>query len=127
MKERLEHIKVGELWYWHCTVCGRDLASHECGRGKWKVMQSKGAASRHLERHDYLFVHHGRSVQQIFKNGSYICRHCGNVTIGKNMAIDWYGAPRDDLLPTNRRWCYTCKKWLSDRDIKKPRRKHVGR
>lgn len=61
MKPELIHVRIFDTWWWECPICGDLLAPHKM----YRVLQSKGAASRHLGRHDPSFVNHGRNVIDI--------------------------------------------------------------
>lgn len=55
-------------WYWVCPICGEWLCPHRMDKhhgvdGAWRVLQAKGAASRHLMRHDPSLIQHGRKIE----------------------------------------------------------------
>ena len=70
---KLEHIKVDGTWYWECPVCDKLLGATKVAtegymKYHWKFytnLQSKGVASKHLMKHEYSLVHHGRDVNKI--------------------------------------------------------------
>jgi hypothetical protein len=71
---KLKHIKscLNDIWYWECPICGKWLAPHNMKvhygeDGGWRVLQAKGAASRHLMMHDRSLVQHGRKINDILK------------------------------------------------------------
>ena len=70
---KLKHIKIDGVWYWECPVCEELLGGTEVGtegymKYHWKLianLQSKGVASKHLMKHEYSLVHHGRDINKI--------------------------------------------------------------
>lgn len=74
-KAQLIHKKDYDgLWYWVCPICGKYMAPHnmDIKSESWKVMQCKGAASRHLMTHDSSLVLHGRKLAGTTKNNKII-------------------------------------------------------
>lgn len=122
-KLKLSHVKRSDgLWYWKCPECGVYLAPHECGRGKWKVLQSKGAASRHLEKHDYFSVNHGRDIKAVKNEGRFVCKSCGNATLGRPIALSLSLADNNPPTKDNHvRYCMICNKWLTNDEIRAPK------
>ncbi len=82
-KPKLEHKFhcVDGHWYWVCPICGEWLCPHrmDIHSESWRVLQSKGAASRHLMMHDSTLVQHGRKIQNILKKPKIYknCKECG--------------------------------------------------
>ena len=95
--ERLIHVyKVekdgNKTWAWMCSVCGKIMAPHKMNvphgeNGSWRVLQTKGAASRHLGSHNPEYVNHGRYVGDITKQGKTLCKKCGNIAYNKKVGV----------------------------------------
>lgn len=86
--ERLIHVhnRENNTWAWLCIICGKIMAPHKMkvpygNDGSWRVLQSKGAASRHLGSHNPGYVNHGRKIDDITIQGKTLCKKCGNIAI----------------------------------------------
>jgi len=82
-KKLTHHLHcINGNWYWVCPICGEWLAPHrmDIHTESFKVLQSKGAASRHLMRHDPSLVQHGRKINDILKKPKMYknCKNCGH-------------------------------------------------
>ncbi len=118
--ERLIHVhnRVTNEWAWMCSVCGKIMASHYCGKGKWQVLNTKGAASRHLETHGKRYVNHGVSIGEIVRIGHRVCKSCGYRTITIK-GMDSYSSyllkarpPREN----HKHYCPICDTYKEDKE-----------
>jgi hypothetical protein len=104
----LKHVKISDnVWVWQCPICDKLLAPHAVKHpGLGQVMQSKGAASRHLMMHDYNLVQHGRDINKIHASNFYITESEYD-ELRKNGWI-WITTPRENKYRNKRYgpWLY---------------------
>jgi len=113
---KLQHIKhcMDGNWYWVCPICGDWLAPHNMDihygeDGAWRVLQSKGAASRHLMTHSPDLVKHGRSIVEITSKNQYFCNKCESVVLTKK-SVGYSSYLKIDWKPEHKYMCLNCAK-----------------
>ncbi len=125
--ERLIHVynRKTDKWAWLCTLCGKIMAPHKMKishgvDGSWRVLQSKGAASRHLGSHNPKYVNHGRHIDKITMQGKTLCKKCGNITYHKKVGIDLAAISSKIFIPSEdeKYYCFDCG-WLKKSDTTK--------
>ncbi len=119
--ERLIHVhnRKTDEWAWLCALCGKIMATHKMKvpygeDGSWRVLQSKGAASRHLGSHNSGYVNHGRKIEDIARQGKTLCKKCGNIASNKKVGeLFSYSLDEEEKY-----YCFDCG-WLKKSETTK--------